>query len=341
MVEDYTKSRLLTGDPEAFQRSLAAWHDIPVDMTHFAPPEWTPPRHPTTIGESLYVSGRGTYEKRSCSTLHLEPCARDGWWIDRTDHGEQLPIQVSVRNVWDTKRSIVLRAGSAHNYLRMVEHIVALRLGLGLDSVMVRTNSGDPPLFDEGSLPIIDKVQRAGLVEDTDRELVFWTVKEPVVLMGPHGSFLLMLPAEDGDRKLSIDCAVDFPTAIGRQRIQFDVFPDAFAHGARARTNCSRVEWWFVRTAGKLFADIRNLGYTHDNILIAGRAKYANEPRLLHEGKSLEAVWHRATLDLVAALSLLDTGRIAGRVISYKAGHALDVRLTTHLYLQDLLVPVG
>ena len=341
MVEQYTQSRLLAGDIEAFRQSLEAWQQIPVDMVCQAPPDWQPPRHPTTIGKTFYVSGRGTYEKRACSTLHFEPCAQDGWWIDRTDHREQLPIRVSVRNVWDTKRSIVLRAGSAHNYLRMAEHVVALRLGLGLDRVMIRTNSGDPPLFDAGSLPIIDKAQRAGLVEDASRDLAYFTVKEPVVLMGPHGSFLLMLPAEQGNRKLSIDCAVDFRTAIGHQRIQFDVFPEAFAHGAQARTNCSRLEWWFVRTGGKLFADLRNLGYTHQNILIAGRRRYANEPRLLHEGKSLEAVWHRATLDLVAALSLVDVGRLAGRVISYKAGHALDVRLATYLYLQDLLEPLS
>jgi UDP-3-O-acyl-N-acetylglucosamine deacetylase len=330
---------LLNGDPTVFRRALEAWNEIPVDMTHFAPSDWVPARHPTTIGKAFYVSGRGTYQKRACSTLHFEPCSRDGWWIDRTDRREQLPIQVSVRNVWDTKRSIVLRSGSAHNYLRMVEHIVALRQGLGLDQVMVRTNSGDPPLFDVGSLPIIDKAMRAGLVEDPSRELTYWTVAEPVALMGPRGSFLVMLPAEKGNRKLRVDCAVDFPTAIGRQRIQFDVFPEAFRHGAQARTNCSRIEWWFVRTVGKLFADLRNLGYSHENILIAGKKRYANEAKLVHEGKSLEAVWHRATLDLVAALSLLETGRMAGHVVSFKAGHALDVRFTTYLYLHDLLVP--
>lgn len=340
MLDTYATSRLLAGDPDDFRAGLDAWAGIPVDMQYLAPPGWTPSRHPTTLAQPFYISGRGTYERCSCSTLHFEPYAKDGWWIDRTDHGEQLPIRASIRNVWDTKRSIVLRSGSAHNYLRMVEHVVALRLGLGLDSVMVRTNSGDPPLFDAGSSPIVDKALRTGLVEDTGRELAYWTVKEPVVLMGPRRSFLLMLPAEGGDRKMHIDCAVDFPTAIGHQRIQFDVFPDAFRHGAQARTNCSCPEWWLVRTFGKLFADLRNLGYSRNNILIAGRRKYLNEPKLIHEGKSLEAVWHRATLDLVAALSLVETGRLAGRIISYKAGHALDVRLVAHLYLQDLLEPL-
>ncbi len=71
--------------------------------------------------------------------------------------------------------------------------------------------------------------------------------------------------------------------------------------------------------------------------MIAGRRGYYNAPRLFREGKSLEAVWHRAALDLLAALSLVEDGLFAGRVVSYKAGHALDVRLISRLYKLDLL----
>jgi UDP-3-O-acyl-N-acetylglucosamine deacetylase len=83
---------------------------------------------------------------------------------------------------------------------------------------------------------------------------------------------------------------------------------------------------------------MRNLGYTRQNILIHGRRRYVNEPRLLHEGRSLEAVWHRATLDLLAAIALIDSGRFVGTAVSYRAGHLLDTRLITLLYLRDLLV---
>jgi UDP-3-O-acyl-N-acetylglucosamine deacetylase len=63
-----------------------------------------------------------------------------------------------------------------------------------------------------------------------------------------------------------------------------------------------------------------------------------NEPHLLQpDGRSLEPVWHRATLDLLAALALIDSGRLAGTVVSYRAGHTLDCRLMTLLYLHDLL----
>jgi UDP-3-O-acyl-N-acetylglucosamine deacetylase len=51
-------------------------------------------------------------------------------------------------------------------------------------------------------------------------------------------------------------------------------------------------------------------------------------------------VWHRATLDLLAAIALIDKGRFIGRVVSYRAGHTLDVRAVTQLYQHDLLETV-
>jgi hypothetical protein len=43
---------------------------------------------------------------------------------------------------------------------------------------------------------------------------------------------------------------------------------------------------------------------------------------------------------LLAAIALIDTGRFVGRVVSYCAGHTLDVRAVTQLYMHDLLEPV-
>ena len=95
-----------------------------------------------------------------------------------------------------------------------------------------------------------------------------------------------------------------------------------------------------VRAFGFLMADTRNLGYTTDNILIHGKKKFYGEPRFVVDGKALEPVWHRATLDLLAAIALIDTGRFVGRVVSYRAGHTLDVRAMGLLYLNDLLTPL-
>ena len=230
----------------------------------------------------------------------------------------------------------MLRSGSPHNYLRMVEHIVALRLGMGVDDLVVATDAGDPPLFDRGSLDLVEAIDAAGIVE-RDEPATYVSVREPVTIGGDRGDFITLLPAAPGVRRLRLDCAVDFPSAIGKQRILFDLTPRTFRHGAEARTNASLAQMITCRTVGVLFADMRNMGYNSDNILIHGRNSYFNSPKLMYNGRSLEPVWHRATLDLLAALALIDAGRFVGTAISYRAGHTLDCRLATLLYRHGLL----
>ena len=72
------------------------------------------------------------------------------------------------------------------------------------------------------------------------------------------------------------------------------------------------------------------------NILIHGR-RYFTESRFPVGDKFLEPVWHRATLDLMAALSLMGSHRFAGTVVSYRAGHTLDCDAVRALYRNDLL----
>ena len=336
MNSPYTIGRILVGNAEDIERAYDNFLLIPVDETRLHTGDYPYSLRQTTLKGEGSATGPGTFFGRAQRTLTLKGSRDEGWWIRRTDLSEQFPIPVSVRSVWTTLRNIVLRSGSAHNYLRMVEHIVAMRIGLGLDNVVVETASGDPPLFDRGNLDIVEAIDAAQIVE-TDAPARFITVREPVTFSGGRGDFLTFLPARPGDRMLHVDCAVDFNTAIGQQRIQFDVTPDAFRHGAQARTNAPYSMYLYCRTIGKLFADTRYLGYTTKNILIHGKKKYFNEPKMEHNGKCLEAVWHRATLDLLAAVALLDTGRLCGTIVSYRAGHTQDVRMCTLLYLKEMI----
>jgi len=326
---------VLTGNEAAIRRAYDKWAEQPVDQEMLA--DGTPfDSRQTTLAKAASVTGPGTFFRRAQRTLTFEPTVDEGWWFKRDDLPDALPILVSVKNVWTTVRNIVLRSGSPHNYMRMVEHIVALKAGLGLDNVMIRMTSGDPPLFDRGSVDLVETIDAAGIVP-LQASARYVTVRAPITMGGPNGSFLTFLPAEGNSRKLILDCAVDFPSAIGKQRIRFVVNPETFRHGALARTNTTLAMMLFSKTIGLLFADTRNMGYTTRNILVAGPCHYFNEPRMLHNGKSLEAAWHRAALDLLAAIALIDRGRLAGTVISYKAGHGLDARMVGELYQRSLL----
>jgi len=69
---------------------------------------------------------------------------------------------------------------------------------------------------------------------------------------------------------------VNFKTAIGKQRIRIRVTPEIARYGALARTNCNALQMMFSKTFGLLLADVRHLGYTFQNIVVAGRWLYYN-----------------------------------------------------------------
>ena len=342
MAQTETTGRILDGNPDVVARAYAAFAAQPVDLDLITPGAPSLPDQQTTLGKEVSATGPGTFLGKAQRTLTFGPSDEPGWWIERRHLAEALPVRVSIENVWTTGggvSNIVLRSGSPHNYLRMVEHIIALRVGLGLDNVLIRVESGDPPLFERGSMDLIEAIERAGIVT-LAAPAPYWTVKETVCMAAPGGNFLVLHPAKAGERRLTVDCAVDFPNAIGRQRIRFVVNRDTTRQGAVARTHTSLGKMMYCKTIGKIFADIRNLGYTPRNVLIAGPRTYYNEPRLMHNGKSLEAAWHRAVLDLLAAVALIGRGRFAGHIESYKAGHVLDCRLITRLYRDKLLEPL-
>ncbi|MBC8207058.1 MAG: UDP-3-O-acyl-N-acetylglucosamine deacetylase [Kiritimatiellales bacterium] len=331
--------RLLAGDHKILTASYNEFNAIPVDLDLTDQPTHPPRSEQKTIAQAVSVSGPGTFAGKSTTTITFEPTEREGWWLDRTDQPDSLPIRVAIDNVWTTGSivsNIVLRAGNPHNYVRMVEHIIALRMGVDVDNLLIKIDAGDPPLFNRGSMDLIDALERAGRRTLPGR-IKHVTVKEPVTLCWPHGQFVTLAPHSGTVPKLIVDAAVNFPNAIGQQRIVFPVNYENTHTGAQARTNTPYAKMLYCKTIGKIFADVRNLGYTDKNILIAKKTEYHNQPRLMHKNKSLEAVWHRGVLDLLAAIALIPDARFVGNITSYKAGHRLDCDLVTQLYLNDLL----
>jgi UDP-3-O-acyl-N-acetylglucosamine deacetylase len=335
-MADFKQGLVLSGDASRFESIYGRFNEQSVDQELLAiPDDEAGAVNQTTLAAPFSVTGPGTFLGKAQRTLHFEPTIHEGWFFDRTDLPDSLAIFVSVQNVWTVVRNIVLSSGSPHNYMRMVEHIVALKY-LGLDNVMIRMDSGDPPLFDRSSMDLVEAIEKAGVVEQS-APIRYVTVKEPVTVISENGGFLTFQPPEDGNRRLVVDCAIDFSTAIGKQRIRFDVNKNTVTRGASARTNTNLSMMLYCKTIGKVFADTRNLGYTLNNILVAGPRRYVNKPNLIENGKSLEAVWHRAVLDLLAAIALVERGRFVGSITSYKSGHALDVEMVRELYRRDLL----
>ena len=339
-MPDYHIGKTIFGDPAAISAAYERFRAQKIDEVRLSSDKSSPfsLKRRGLLGEAS-VSGVGTFEGSSKQTITFAPSSKPGWWIRRMDQPEQLDTKVDIANLWTSAQNLVLRSGSPHNYLRMVEHIIALKLGIGIDNVVLKVNSGDPPLFDQSSLPLIKAMDHAKIVE-TEEDATFVTVKEPVAFGGKRGDFLLFLPAENGDRNLRIDCAISWNTVIGEQRVLFDATDETFRYAALARTNATHRQYILAKTIGKLFAATRNWGYNKKNILIHGPKKFYTEPRFPVGDKFLEPVWHRATLDLMAALALTGEHRFVGTVVSYRAGHTLDCDAIRALYRNDLLCKI-
>ena len=337
-MPDYEIGRIVFGSAASVDAAYRLFREQPPDETRLLPddaPAPFPAMRRTLAGEAQTV-GIGTFKGSTRQIIAFAPSQRPGWWIRRMDQPEQLDTMVDISNLWTSAQNLVLRSGSPHNYLRMVEHIIALKCGLGLDDVLLKVYSGDPPLFDQSSVPLVETVDRAGIV-DTGMQASYVTVKEPLAFGGKRGDFLLFFPAKPGDRRLRIDCAISWNTVIGRQRVIFDVTPETFRYAALARTNATHRQYLLAKTIGKLFAATRNWGYNERNILIHGPKRYYTEPRFRVGDKFLEPVWHRATLDLMAALSLFGEHRLCGTVVSFRAGHTLDCDAVRAIRRNDLL----
>lgn len=339
-MPDYPVGKIVFGSAASIDAAYRLFRGLLIDETRLAENRRSPfPVHRRTLVGEAPVAGIGTFQGSRKQTLTFAPSGKPGWWIRRMDQPEQLDTKVDIANLWTSAQNLVLRSGSPHNYLRMVEHIVALKVGLGIDDVLLKVNSGDPPLFEQSSLPLIKAVEHAG-VRETDVPATCVTVREPVAFGGGRGDFLLFLPAADGERNLRIDCGISWNTVIGDQRVLFDVTPETFRYAALARTNATRRQYLLAKTVGKLFASTRNWGYNERNILIHGHRRFYTEPRFSVGEKFLEPVWHRATLDLMAALALTGEDRFVGTVVSFRAGHTLDCDAVRALYRNDLLVRV-
>lgn len=338
-MPSYTIGKTVFGSAASIAAAYEHFRVQPIDEVRLAADRTCPfPNVRRTLESEAQVAGVGTFQGSRKQTLTFAPSAKKGWWIRRMDLPEQLDTEMDIANLWTSAQNLVMRSGSPHNYLRMVEHIVALKVGLGVDDVLLKVNSGDPPLFDQSSLPLIKAMEHARISE-TAEPASYVTVKEPVAFGGGRGDFLLFLPAENGERNLRIDCAISWNTVIGDQRVLFDVTPETFRYAALARTNATRKQYILAKTVGKLFAATRNWGYNDKNILIHGRRRFYTEPRFPVNGKFLEPVWHRATLDLMAAIALAGPERFVGTVVSYRAGHTLDCDAIRALRRNDLIVP--
>jgi len=339
---DETKNfgKLLVGEINEIKNSYENFIKIPVDKKYeeSAVPLNLFSNNVYTIKNSTQVSSYGTFNRKKTRTLHFKPYDKEGWWFQRSDLTLP-PVKLSIQNVnyqyTSGVNNIVLKTKENDIYFRLIEHIAALKSAINIDSLLITADSDDPPLLSTGSLNMINALEQAEKTVIPDINKKYFTVKETVSAVWPSGAFLIFSPNNEINSYSNLDCAIDFQSAIGIQRIQLPLTYEHLKLGSVARTNSTLKKAILSKTAGRFIKGIKDLGYNSSNVLIAGKKKYFNTPRLIENKKSLEAIWHRAVLDLPAVIAMAD-GVFKVNVISYKAGHREDIQMMKFITEQNL-----
>ncbi|MDE5743926.1 MAG: bifunctional UDP-3-O-[3-hydroxymyristoyl] N-acetylglucosamine deacetylase/3-hydroxyacyl-ACP dehydratase, partial [Bacteroidales bacterium] len=116
-----------------------------------------------TLKSPVEIKGVGLHTGLT-ATVTLKPAPENFWFqFKRTDLPDSPNIEALVENVVDSSRGTTLGKGDAR--VATVEHFLAALAGLGLDNVLIETDTMEMPILDGSAAPIVEAILKAGIVE--------------------------------------------------------------------------------------------------------------------------------------------------------------------------------
>lgn len=272
-------------------------------------------RHQRTLAAPAEVSGVG-FVTGAAVRLRFLPAGPDsGVRFTRTDRPGRPSIPAHASKVSGTARRTTL--GPADTGVTLVEHVLAALAGLRIDNCTIEIDGPEPPGLDGSAQGFVDALHSAGIVLQTAQRPI-WATPEPITL-AQDGATVTIHPVEPGDDKnLKITYFLDYglTSPIARQTHTMTVTPEAFTfEAANCRTFLLETEAHALRSQGV------GKHLTAKELLVFGprgplenRLRFANEPA------------RHKVLDLVGDLALCGFD-LAGHVVAYRSGHALNVAM--------------
>ncbi|HVY18201.1 MAG TPA: UDP-3-O-acyl-N-acetylglucosamine deacetylase [Rhodopila sp.] len=283
-----------------------------------------------TLKSSIDCAGVGVHSGRR---VHLTISPADigaGIVFHRSDLG--VSIAARYDSVVDTRLCTVL-ADPADPDARVgtVEHIMAALSGAGIDNAVITLDGPEVPILDGSAAPFLFLLDCAGVVEqDAGRQIV--QVRR-TVRVAEGDAWVELRPLGMATRStgatLEMDLSIDFAAeAIGRQACSLRLAPETFRHQlAQARTFALAGDVERLKAAGLA------LGGSLDNAVVVDGDAVLNPGGLRMDN---EFACHKL-LDAVGDLALAG-GRLHGRFVAHRTGHALNNRLLRTLFADPAAV---
>jgi UDP-3-O-acyl N-acetylglucosamine deacetylase len=276
-------------------------------------------RHQRTLARSAEVRGVG-FITGARSRLRFYPAPADtGLVFIRADLPGRPTTAACPDHVTGTARRTTL--GPAETGVTLVEHVLAALAGLRIDNCLIELDAAEPPGLDGSAWGFVEAITGAGAVLQSARREIR-AVTEPVIVHHARATIALHPPSPEDGLGLRSSYILDYGprAAIARQAYSTLVTPENFKREiAGCRTFLLESEAHALRQQG--------IG-THlraDQLLVFGprgpidnTLRYADEPA------------RHKVLDLLGDLALCGFD-VAGHLVAYRSGHALNVHLAQSL----------
>ena len=191
-----------------------------------------------TIKKSVSLTGVGIHTGEQ-TTITFKPAPENyGYRFIRTDLEDSPKIPALVENVIDLSRGTTIGLGDAR--VLTVEHVLGALAGLQIDNCKIELNGNEPPVIDGSSLPYVETLLEAGIVEQ-DALKEYFEIDETIRYTNEDkGVDIVALPNDDFRITVMVDY---YNPALGSQHTGlFNLEKEFVNEFAPARTFCFLTE---------------------------------------------------------------------------------------------------
>jgi UDP-3-O-acyl N-acetylglucosamine deacetylase len=264
-----------------------------------------------SIKDEVTLEGVGLHTGNKCRITFRPAPANTGIRFFRADLPGIPMIPARLAFVVTTVRGTNLGLGDAK--VHTVEHVLSACTGLGIDNIDILTTANEPPIMDGSSLPFVEALMRAGLVE-LDAPKRWLHLPHEVSYTAKDGAKYRAVPSDKFE--IAATLIHDHPM-MPKMTMTMTVDRESYlGEVARARTFCFEHEVDYLKSQGLA------QGGSLENAIVIGKDKFHTNAEGLRF--SDEFVRHKM-LDLIGDLTLLGRPLFKMRIEAERLGHAHNV----------------
>lgn len=269
-----------------------------------------------TINGEARLSGKGLFSGQDVKVTFKPAEANSGIVFLRTDLTEPVMIPADSAHIAERDRRTALKNGSVS--IETPEHCLAAVNALGIDNLLIEIDGVELPGFDGSAEEFFKTLDKCGIQEQQAEKNIL-KITEAISLSDGDKS-IYALPYNSDSLHITYELDYTEHTGIGRQIYTCELTKEHFAANlASVRTFVLEAEARQMQAMG-----IGKHLAPKDILVISSDGPIKNSYRF-----SDECVRHKVT-DLIGDMALV--GRpVAGRIVAYKSGHALNQQLAKRL----------